>query len=72
MKQLKELLEKGYDINYGNKLSIINLRHHGLIKRTGYQVHYDGPSKFSKIYKNINEAIDKFLELKSDVQLYPM
>ena len=59
----KFCLQKDIDLQY-NKLSLANLYNYN-IKRGGYQVHLDGQKSFSKIYRNIDDAINKFVELKN-------
>lgn len=59
---LVEMLDGGYDINY-RKLS---LSKYFRMRRTFFQVHCDDyRQQFSELYKDINDAVDKFVELKN-------
>lgn len=61
----KQCLESGLDISYKGKVFLGKYSHNGiLVARTGYQVHMEGHKPFSRFYKNINDAIAKFAELR--------
>jgi hypothetical protein len=65
--QYKELLLDGSSIEY-KKISICNIKNH--LKtfnnyRPLYQVHSDNPKmKFSDLYNNLDDAVDKFFDIR--------
>lgn len=61
----KQCLQNGIDISYQGKIFLGKYNHNGMvITRSGYQVHMEGHKPFSKIYKDLNEAVIKFDELR--------
>lgn len=58
---LVEMLENGYDISF-KRLSMSKLARF----RRPYQVHCDDyRQQFSELYEDINDAVEKFVELKN-------
>lgn len=59
-------LEMGLSVQYKG-ISLTDLRNHNVTNVVGltrkYQVHQDG--RFSQIYNDLDEAVDKFIELKN-------
>jgi len=67
--EIETLLKNKLDISHKNKLFLTYVNLHGVIIRRGYQVFYDNKVQpFSKIYRNMNDAIDKFIELKNGIR----
>ena len=58
----KSGLFAGCAIEYRD-ISLFNLAHY-VSSRTGYYQVHSQKMKFSKIYKNIDDAVNKFIELK--------
>ena len=68
----KSVLLDGCSIEY-HRLSICDLRdYYDFYRRRKdaiYQVHCeDSKNRFSKIYKNINEAVETFIEIKKKLR----
>lgn len=69
-KDYKIIIEDGGSIEY-QKIGICNIKNH--LKtfnnyRPLYQVHSDNPKfKFSDLYNNIDDAIDKFFDIRTVV-----
>ena len=58
----KSVLFAGCAIEYRD-ISLCNLAHY-VSSRTGYYQVHSKKMKFSKIYKNIDDAVDIFIQLK--------
>lgn len=62
---VRGVLEQGISVQYKG-VSLSDLRTYNVTNVTGlkrkYQVHQDG--KFSQIFDNLDDAVDKFFELK--------
>ena len=69
-KHYRAILDDGCAVERGRlSLCLINDYHGSFRKTFLYQVHCDDTKvKHSEIYHNIDEAIDKFLELKRKIR----
>ena len=69
--EYKQVLLDGCSIDYRNKLTVCKISdyYRGKVKRLVYQVHCsDSRLGFSKFYRTLNEALEKFFELRSNLK----
>ena len=69
--EYKQVLLDGCSIDYRNKLTGCEISdyYRGKVKRLVYQVHCsDSILGFSKFYRTLDEALEKFFELRSNLK----
>lgn len=59
----KKCLYLGLDLSFHNKVFVTKFHSDGVIKRYGYQVHTEYRKPYSRIFNNIEDAVNKFIEL---------
>jgi len=70
-REYKQILLDGCSVDYRGKLCVCFLSdyYQGRVRRVVYQVHCsDSRYLFSQCYRTINEAMDKFFELKGKLK----
>lgn len=64
---LMTMLHNGYDIQH-NRLTLANVDKFLKASKKRYQVHNNVNTGHSEVYEDMEEAVDKFLELKRKSQ----